>query len=65
MSIPEADKRTSSHQVVKVTYDTEKMHKFMVCNLVLSLLLIFTVMYMTSMICGQNEKITMLAKMIN
>ena len=48
-----------------MTYDTEKMHKFMVCNMVLSLLLILTVVYMTSMLCGQNEKITLLAKMVN
>jgi hypothetical protein len=65
MSIPEVDKKTSSHQVVKVTYDTEKMHKFMLCNLILSLLLILTVAYLTSMICVQNEKIFMLANMIN
>lgn len=65
MSIPEVDKRTSTHQVVKVTYDTDKMHKFMVFNVALSLLLIGMVAYMSCKICGQNEKITMLANMVN
>ena len=65
MSIPEEGKRTSNHQVVKVTYDTEKMHKFMIFNLVLSVLLMITVIYMNSLVCGQNEKITTLAKIVN
>jgi hypothetical protein len=54
MSIPEEGKKTSTHQVVNVTYDTDAMRKFMILNVVLSLILMSTVIYMASVVCGQT-----------
>lgn len=65
MSIPQESKKTATHQVVNVTYDTDAMRKFMILNVVLSLILMSTVIYMASVVCGQTSQIQMLSKMVN
>ena len=65
MSVPEESKKTTSHKVVKVSYDTGNMQKLMMFNVFLSIVLLFLVFNMSQVIESQEEKITALAKMVN
>lgn len=51
--------------MVKVSYDSEKMHKFMVFNIILSVVLLFSVIMMTETIGEQEDQIRELARTVN
>jgi hypothetical protein len=64
MSVPEDNKKTE-HQVVKVSYDTNFMHRLVLLNILLSIILVIFVYSLSCQISTQQSTITQLGKIIN
>ncbi len=64
MSIPESVKKTN-HQVVKVTNDYNYLKYFVIANILLTAILLFSLFYAVTIINEQTSAISKLSTTIN